>query len=230
MTTMTMTLGGFRAPRLRPPRINARRVVAIAVVVALHVFAFGRMLLPTPPKASERGARVELPIPIPRDVPPPPPPPPRVITPVPKIIPPIVTPPRPQERRPIDPPPQSLPQQAHVADRGEERAPPPVPTVAPSGPPVAAKPAAAELVATVATAPQYPAREQRLGIQGSARLRILVGVDGRAREVEVLGTKGSPAFGRAARQQVMRRWRFQPAEREGRAVEAWGTVTILFRL
>lgn len=229
MTTMTMTLGGFRAPRLRPPRINPRRVMAIAVVVALHAVVFGRMLLPTPPKAPERVGRVELPVSIPREVPPPPPPP-KLITPIPKIIPPIVTPPRPVERRPLDPPAQAVPQQAHVADQGEERAPPPVPTVAPPGPPIAAKPAAAELVATVATPPQYPARELRLGIQGSVRLRILVGADGRAREAEVVHSKGSPAFGRAARQHVMTKWRFKPAERDGQAVEAWGTVTIRFSL
>lgn len=228
MTTMTMTLGGLRARRPRGDRtLNPRRIAAIAIVIALHVFAFGRMLMPTSPqfRAEQRSGEVEfqfiedLPPP-----PPPPPPPPRLEEP-----PRIITPPPAQIVKPIELPPPVQPPPAFTAERGDEQAAPAVP-LTPLPPALPARGSGGMLEKTRGGPPPYPQRELRLGVSGEARLRILVGIDGRAKTVEIVSTRGSPQFGVAAKRHVQRSWRFKPAVRDGQKVEAWGTVTIQFRL
>ncbi|WP_232756683.1 energy transducer TonB [Thauera phenolivorans] len=78
-------------------------------------------------------------------------------------------------------------------------------------------------------APAYPAASRRLNEQGTVLLRVRVGRDGRAREIEMLEGSGSPRLDRAASEAV-RRWRFVPASEDGAAVDSWLRVPIAFRL
>lgn len=78
-------------------------------------------------------------------------------------------------------------------------------------------------------APAYPRLSRRLGEQGKVLLRVRVTVEGRAAQILEAQSSGSARLDEAARQAV-RQWRFVPAQRGGRAVEAWVIVPIVFTL
>lgn len=110
--------------------------------------------------------------------------------------------------------------------------PPPAPSaaagLAPDAP-VAGTPVADPSVPRPLSAPppEYPAAALRAGASGDVALRILVGADGRPDEVTVVGSSRNRALDRAAVQTV-RRWRFEPAMRDGVAVPATVQQVIRF--
>lgn len=75
--------------------------------------------------------------------------------------------------------------------------------------------------------PDYPVGRLRLEIEGSVTVRILVGTDGRVRQVQILNAT-DPDFARATEKQALRAWRFKPATRDGIPVEDWQTLTVRF--
>lgn len=77
--------------------------------------------------------------------------------------------------------------------------------------------------------PLYPASEQRAGRSGLVTVRVLVGTDGRVRQVEPVAA-ASAAFFAATERQALARWRFRPATRDGVPIEAWRTMTVRFEL
>ena len=77
--------------------------------------------------------------------------------------------------------------------------------------------------------PTYPAEERRAGRGGVVTLRVLIGADGRVREVERVAA-ASDAFWRVTQERALAKWRFRPATRDGVAVESWKTMTVRFRL
>lgn len=77
--------------------------------------------------------------------------------------------------------------------------------------------------------PAYPAMSRRLGEEGRVLLRVLVGGEGRAREVQLKESSGFARLDQAAREAVLR-WRFVPARRGGEAVEGWVLVPVGFAL
>ena len=77
--------------------------------------------------------------------------------------------------------------------------------------------------------PVYPAEERRAGREGVVTLRVLIGTDGRVREVERVAA-ASDAFWRVTEQRALTKWRFKPATRDGAAYESWKTMTVRFRL
>ena len=222
----TMTWGSVRTIGRNGP--DPKRVIAIAAVVSLHLLVIGQLLLPQQPLLLSRVVPLETPLPIDR-VPLPPAPK--------KLVPIVQQKPLPirriEPRKPIEVPPPPLTQsQVFVPDRSDsdELASnlPVAPPTRDQGAPT--KPARAGLNTTSAPAPVYPPRALRKRLEGDARLRILVGANGRALEVQVLASTGSDEFGRFAKKAVLQRWRFKPAEVGGVATEAWGEVTIRFRL
>ncbi|MBS0396095.1 MAG: energy transducer TonB [Proteobacteria bacterium] len=123
--------------------------------------------------------------------------------------------------------------------------PPPIVTIeppAPTGPVERAEPApvghgaAADTSVLLRSArklsgeePLYPAAARRLGEQGAVLVRVRVGADGRAHDVEIAGSSGSPRLDEAAVAAV-RRWRFEPAATAGGPIESWTTLRVRFRL
>jgi protein TonB len=81
-----------------------------------------------------------------------------------------------------------------------------------------------------APAPRYPAFSKRRGHEGVVMLSVLVGIDGRPREVRIERGSGYRELDAAAQDQVLGAWRFQPAQRDGAAVEAWVRVPVEFRI
>ncbi|MDP1028052.1 energy transducer TonB [Sphingomonas sp. KR1UV-12] len=77
--------------------------------------------------------------------------------------------------------------------------------------------------------PAYPPSEQRLGNVGTVTVRVLIGIDGRVKQVERVAAT-SDAFFRATERQALSRWRFRPGTRDGVAQEAWRTMTVRFVL
>jgi protein TonB len=81
-----------------------------------------------------------------------------------------------------------------------------------------------------APAPAYPRVALRDGVQGTVLLQVLVDVDGRPLQVDVQHSSGDRRLDIAARKQVLMNWRFRPAMKNGRAVQAIGLVPIAFNL
>lgn len=75
--------------------------------------------------------------------------------------------------------------------------------------------------------PPYPSALQRQDIEGSVTVRILVGSDGRPKDI-VLLRADDPGFFAAAKSWGMRHWRFKPAAEDEKAVEGWYTLTVKF--
>lgn len=78
--------------------------------------------------------------------------------------------------------------------------------------------------------PGYPRDALLAGAQGTVTLRVLVDVDGTPLEVSVEHSSGNRSLDTAARNQVLRRWKFQPATDGGRPVQAYGLIPVDFKL
>ncbi len=78
--------------------------------------------------------------------------------------------------------------------------------------------------------PPYPPLAIRRGAEGTVVLRVQVGADGRVADVRIERSSGHRDLDRAAERQVRERWRFVPAQVDGRHVEAWARLPVVFRL
>ncbi|EZP51027.1 MULTISPECIES: energy transducer TonB [Sphingomonas] len=77
--------------------------------------------------------------------------------------------------------------------------------------------------------PVYPAAERRANHDGRVTVRVLVGTDGRVKQIERVNAT-SDAFWQATMERATRAWRFTPATRGGVPVEAWRSLTLTFRM
>jgi protein TonB len=77
--------------------------------------------------------------------------------------------------------------------------------------------------------PAYPPSEQRAGSDGRVVVRVLIGTDGRVKEVQRVEAT-SDAFYRVTEAQALKRWRFRPGTRDGVAQETWRTMSVTFVL
>jgi protein TonB len=78
-------------------------------------------------------------------------------------------------------------------------------------------------------APEYPARARKKGTTGEVRLSLLVGVDGRVRDVRVLSSQPPGVFDKAAIAAV-KQWTYTPASYEGEPVATRVTQPVVFDL
>lgn len=77
--------------------------------------------------------------------------------------------------------------------------------------------------------PEYPAGERRAEHQGRVVVRVLIGVDGRVKQIEKVSA-ASDAFFAATQKRALEKWRFKPGTQDGIPVEAWRTMTVSFVL
>jgi protein TonB len=209
---------------------EARRIsqTSLGAVIAIHAAAIGALAL----------SKMEVP--------------PRIFTPL-KTIP-IPETKLPPERSDVLPParqPETLtvPRpiervEVTTAPRAEASDSPPLPITWDTGPIVKGDPLPAEpmdavapdpvrvearLAPGIALQPPYPPSEERAGAEGSVRVRVTIGVDGRVRAVEQVSAT-SAAFYRATERQALRHWRFRPATLDGRPVESRLVLEVIFRL
>jgi protein TonB len=85
-----------------------------------------------------------------------------------------------------------------------------------------------ERIASRSPEPEYPATALRRGEGGDVLLRVNVGADGVPGEIDFVRRSSSRELDRAA-QDAVRRWRFEPATRNGKAVPAVVEVPIEFK-
>jgi protein TonB len=77
--------------------------------------------------------------------------------------------------------------------------------------------------------PQYTDEAREAKLQGAVTMQVLVGADGRASQIRLVGGIGLGLDERAV--QAIRGWKFIPArDAARRAVPAWVTVEVVFRL
>lgn len=148
-----------------------------------------------------------------------------------------IVPPRP---KPVAPRPTPVQQATTLAAPADSPA-PVAATVAPAPTVVAAPAPAAPTPAAVTTQarfdadyldnpkPPYPALSRRLSEQGRVVLRVQVDADGRAGDVQLHTSSGSPRLDQSALDTV-RRWKFVPARRGQEAIAATVLVPIAFTL
>jgi TonB family protein len=79
-------------------------------------------------------------------------------------------------------------------------------------------------------APAYPIEALREGVAGTVQLELLVGTHGRVLDARILQSSGDRRLDAAARDQVLRNWRFRPAMKDGAPVQGLARVPIVFTL
>jgi protein TonB len=198
--------------------------VALLATMAIHMIAAAALMLFQPDRSTRRilqPLEVTLLTP-PKVLPPEPPPPP---------------PPRPKpvvktEVKPLAPPiqPVVIPDPAPVVS--EE---PPLPVAPPQEDPT---PVVVEepIVLPKYRAdhlrnpkPKYPAIAQRLRIEGTVLVQVLVSPAGLPLKVKIVRSSGTPVLDEAALEAV-RNWAFVPARRGAEPVESWVEIPIPFTL
>jgi len=201
----------------------AAAAIAIGLPAALLVaVALSPMIVETKPAIEPQDWR---PIKLEKPKPPPPPepvdqtlpPPQSALTSTPPLVP---TPPTSEFKAPVLPPIPVPP----FADPG----PVSIPESTPAPPP---KLVMAQLDQRYMASfqPDYPPREQGGGIEGVARVRVLIGTDGRVKQVELVSTD-SPGFYDATKRRALAKWRFKPATRGGVAEESWKEMVVRFEI
>ncbi len=208
------------------PRPDPARIAAICAAILGNVAIFALLMrpidLPTPSSAHERVIPVRFV----------PPPPPRLKPPVvpvrPDLPPAAVVKPAPIKLQPLPQVPtrqQTTPMSIPVV------APPPVSTQINGGHDVAS-PTTMEtaLVPIASPAPIYPRQALIDGIGGTVVLELLVDVDGHVISARIVHSSGDRRLDAAARDTIVRGWRFTPALRDGKPIQARGQVPVVFRL
>ncbi|MGE4367444.1 energy transducer TonB [Thermomonas sp.] len=217
----------FALPAARP-RPDAARVLTLSATLVLNLLLFGLLMvpmaLPPPqlPAAQPRTPQLRI---IPRT-----PPVVEVTTlPLPPPAAASAQPPTRADRRipaVSDPAPviRSDAGPVQAADAGASADAGPGIDATPPGP--AAQPM--QLAYLSAPAPAYPRAALQQRLSGTVLLQVLVDVDGRPLDVTVARSSGYRMLDEAARMQVLKRWRFQPALQDGQPVQALGLVPVEF--
>ena len=208
-----------------PLHFDPARVAAWSAAIALHLLAFLLLLIPATYQAVTALPRDQTTIRfIPKEEP--------------KPIEPLPLPPKPEkvevvQKKQAVPAPQTLPAptatveeaQGIILPAAEPTAVQAAPTIAPS-----TQLAGAQLQYRSNPPPSYPIQALRNHEQGTVLLRVEVDPSGQPVNVSIERSSGSRSLDQAARQQVLRHWRFVPAERDGMAVPAIGMVPVQFSL
>ena len=198
------------------------RIVAMSAAIALNAAALLAALrpvaatlpvaMPTPPALRLIDHPAE-----PKRVPPPP-----------ILLKPL--PPRPVQVAPAVKPASVQPPVAAVpTDEGTAPATVPVPVEA-APQPESSAPMEATLAYAAAPPPTYPRVAIAAHMEGTVTLRVLVDETGKPVDVVVEGSSGHAVLDKAAREQVLAHWRFQPATAGGKAVRAWARIPVSFDL
>lgn len=218
---------------LRPaskPQLDATRILTMSGTLAVNLIALGMLMMPLampPPAAWEEPKTTTTARQIPVD--------PIIVTvPITPPITPIITP-QPIAHQSVALPTNTAPSTPVVSDVGSEQifetgvTEDAGPTTD-IGTAVSSEPAAVQLQYLSAPAPKYPRNAQMQRIEGTVLLQVLVGINGRPLDVTVSQSSGSRELDEAARIQILKRWSFRPAMKNGQAVQALGLVPIAFNL
>ena len=77
--------------------------------------------------------------------------------------------------------------------------------------------------------PDYPVGQLRREQEGEVSVRVLVGTDGRVKQIELIDSPHVD-FWSATRKQALKKWRFTPATKDGKPFESWMTLKVRFEI
>ena len=77
--------------------------------------------------------------------------------------------------------------------------------------------------------PRYPTGLLRLEEEGVVSVKVLVGTNGRAKDIRLLSTPHQD-FWDSTRKHALKKWRFKPATEDGKPVESWITLKVKFEI
>lgn len=77
--------------------------------------------------------------------------------------------------------------------------------------------------------PRYPAGLLRLGEEGMVSVRVLVGINGRVKQIELISTPHDE-FWAATKRHALKKWRFKPATSDGKPYESWMNLKVKFEI
>lgn len=207
--------------------MSRNRMISLGVVALLHVglgYAFVTGLALKAVKAivnPMEAANVKEEAPPPEE---PPPPPPKEVE-----IPPYVPPPEVSVQTDAPPPPtittSVVPQPAPPVFTPP--APPAPPAPAPVAPP---SPPTDRGRGNTISSDDYPDASRRAEEQGVARVSLTITADGRVGACAVTQSSGFARLDEATCRVIQRRWRYNPATRDGKPVEATVTKAVRWRL
>lgn len=141
-------------------------------------------------------------------------------------VPPIPIPQIPDKLPPIDLTPAKPSEPPPMGNIGKAPEPAPLPAPEPVKPPVIV---GAQIASMSALQPPYPSDMIRSQTEGRVVVRVLIGPDGRVKQVEKVSATNDSFYG-AVERQAMGRWRFKPATRDGAPFEQWKTMSLRFEL
>jgi periplasmic protein TonB len=202
---------------------DAVRILALSASIALNVAALIAVIRPMAPELVQTVRRVTEPLIVTMINPPP------EVKPAPVLE---IAPPPPAHRTVVKPAPVPAPSPVAIDEPNTQAVPMTAAPAVPSTPAEAAPsaPVEATLAYMQAPAPAYPSAARRMHLQGTVVLRVLVDVDGKPLQVVVESSSGHAELDRAAQNQVLSKWRFQPATAQGRPTQAWARIPVTFNL
>lgn len=218
---------------LRPasrPELDAARILTMSGTIAINLIAMGMLMMPLtiPPPATWDEPTIRHPVrEIPKDKP-------VVVEIVEKAVEPA---PVAQQVKPetLAPATHQANNTVVIAETGSEQVVEKI-NVENTGPAtdfgtaVSIAPTAVQLEYLSAPPPKYPRGALQRHIEGTVLLQVLVGIDGRPLEVTVSQSSGNRELDEAARSQILKRWSFRAAMKNGQAVQAIGLVPVAFSL
>ena len=77
--------------------------------------------------------------------------------------------------------------------------------------------------------PDYPVGLLRREREGEVSVRVLVGTDGRVKDIQLVESPHED-FWSATRKQALNKWRFAPATKDGKPVESWMALKVVFQI
>lgn len=209
-------------------RIQPSRIFGIAGAITLNAAALMLLLVPVsaPMPVAPKEEIIDWVLPKKKETPPP----------IPVEVP--ITKPQPVRNTtpvPINPPTRQLVlDQEVIVPEGNEYVPPnniePTADIGPMQPTNPGPLPSTRLEYASAPAPIYPREAMLDGIEGTVLLKVLVDVDGKPLSVEIERSSGNRRLDDAARRQVLRKWMFRPAIRDGQAIQVFGLVPVHFSL
>ncbi|MGB5482898.1 TonB family protein [Parasphingorhabdus sp.] len=77
--------------------------------------------------------------------------------------------------------------------------------------------------------PAYPVGLLRREQEGEVSVRVLVGANGRVKDIELIDSPHVD-FWTATRKQALKKWRFTAATKDGKPIESWMTLKVRFEI
>jgi len=199
---------------------NSRRTIAFFIIVLVHVlllYGFNAGLTVSLTEKIFGPIKTEIIDEVKKEEDKPPPPPPKIETPPPFVPPPDIS---------IEIAPTENTTAIQVTTTVRPTEPPPV--VAPKQK-VTLQPKV-DSKRFPLTKPEYPPSEKRAEHSGTVYMQLLVLENGRVGEARVQTSSGYPKLDEAAIAEAKRSWRFVPGSEDGKVVQMWVTVPLVFKL